>query len=85
MEQLLSQLEKLEKTKTREDFIAALNDVGVSIIDDLSLERNLNNFAGRIVHLDNLDATLAVPENWPSEMDFILKHLASEVLSNRPK
>lgn len=85
MEQLLSQLEKLERTKTREDFIKALNDAGVSIIDDLSPDRNLNNFAGRVVHLDNINVTLAVPDNWPSEMDFILVRLASEVLSNTSK
>lgn len=83
MEQLLSQLQKLERTETREDFIKALNDAGVSVIDDLSPDQDFNNFAGRLIRLDNINVTLAVPENWPSEMDFILEHLASEVLSNR--
>jgi len=85
MEQLLSQLEKLERTETREDFIKALNDAGVSVIDDLSPDQNFNNFAGRLIRLDNINVTLVVPENWPSEVDFILEHLASEILSNRAK
>lgn len=83
MEQLLSQLEKLERTKTREEFITALNDAGVRVIDDLSPDQNLNNFTGRLIHLDNINVALAIPENWPSEMDFILEHIASEVLSTR--
>jgi len=36
MEQALSQLEKLEGARAREDFIATLNHAGFTIIEDLS-------------------------------------------------
>jgi len=81
MEQALSQLEKLEGARTREDFIATLNRAGFSIIEDFS-DTNVGNFKGRLMRLDSAKIALVAPENWPSELDFILMHLVEEALSN---
>jgi len=81
MEQALSQLEKLEGARTREDFIATLNRAGFSIIEDFS-DTNVGNFKGRLMRLDSAKIALVLPENWPNELDFILLHLVEEALSN---
>jgi len=81
MEQALSQLEKLEGARAREDFIATLNHAGFTIIEDLS-DTNVGNFKGRLIHLDSAKIALVAPENWPNELDFILLHLVEEALSN---
>jgi len=57
MEQALSQLEKLEGARTREDFIATLNRAGFSIIEDFS-DTNVGNFKGRLMRLDSAKIAL---------------------------
>jgi hypothetical protein len=81
MEQALSQLEKLQGARTREDFLAALNHAGFTIIED-SPAANVSNFKGRLMRLDSAKIALVAPENWPSELDFIILHLLEEAISN---